>query len=113
MDVDRTLAVYDEAPDFVYSFGSQVISGREAFDATVRGGFAALQSIESWEIEDIETIPLDEDHVMVVASYREEAVDAAGNRLLYTGVHSNLMVRRADGWKIWSGHASADPVEQE
>ncbi len=107
MDVEGTLAAYDDAAEFTYAFDSNLIEGRERFDATVRSGFAALRSIEVWEIDELQATRLDDEHVLVVARFHEVAVDTAGVRTSVEGVVTNVFVRRGDAWRVAHGHAAA------
>lgn len=111
MDVEATLAAYDDGPDFTYTFGSDVIEGREAFNAVVRAGFASLQAIDVWEIDDLDTTLLDENHVLVVARFHEEALDRTGTHASLRGVHTVVLVRRGAEWRIAFGHTAAEPID--
>lgn len=108
LDIEATLAAYDDDPGFTYAFGSDLIKGRESFDARVKAGFAALRDIEIWEIDDLKATRLDDEHVMVVVRFHEVATDTAGTRLSVAGVFTNVFVRRGDAWRVAFGHTSAE-----
>lgn len=111
MDVDATLAFYDDDPGFAHVFGSQIVEGRDAFDAQIRNSFAALREIPTWEIEELRATELDPNTVLVVARIREVAVDTSGVRLTIAAVSTNVFVRRSEGWRVSYAHVASDVLE--
>ncbi len=111
MDVEATLALYDDEPGFTHVFGTEVVVGREDFDAQIRGSFAALRDIPIWDIERLEATELSPNTVLVVARIREVAVDTSGVRSTHAAVFTNIYVRRADGWRVSHGHVASEVVE--
>ena len=112
MDVDGTLALYDDGPGFSHAFGAELIEGRAAFDIQIRDGCSALREIPTWEVDQLTATELDPNTVLIVARIREVAIDTTGARRAYAGVLTNVFVRRDDGWRISYGHSVADAIDE-
>jgi len=109
-DLDGFLDDYWHSEDLTFSGGSGVTRGWDGVRERYQQSYWAPGATrDSLRFEDLEIMPLGEDHALAMGRYVLFRPQDGGEEVTGTGYFSLVLRRTAAGWKIIHDHTSASP----
>lgn len=103
---DSMTALYDSDPEFRWIEEGKVVSHAASEIAAKLKSLPSGMKVET-TFKDMDVAPVAPGAASVVSGFETSMIDSSGGKISFGGTLTMVLVHRAAGWRILTGHSSA------